>query len=1363
MPAPTFGKLAIHFSRVAASNAAAGIRSALHAGNTAAASAGLGSGASAAAAAAGGASFGLGAAAASASGASAGASAAGGKTWGAYTYYQNIGQRCLTNLVPGQSDNGATRTEDDDDEQPQPQHASPAKSIRGLSRLQLALAGSTAGFHTSATARTLEQPHSSSNDSNMSVIDLPELSVSKSTKPTQRRHSMSSIGSVSASDLDTSSQQGGVRRPTRRMRPIEGDPAMTAAYLQRKLRALANGKVKDDSSVPYTSGVPDPAELRQPPAALVKSTVRRFLTEVPLREQSVSGWNACLEALLAARCYVSGPDTPSISTASSEFASSFSSDAGFEPHTASKALAVIDLYIFMVQAGFAPTGRTYSAVIQALVYQELRIRHAAGKAITASNSTHDEAVEDGTASELGDEPDGEEAEVASVSEQSEQVDLGAQALDLLRTAVSQHPQKTTHPITPVPYVVLLKLFGGNAQPERVEEVIQLWKHSAEVARYFRFDVEAYSYLINAQIRAAKSVLKEESSEIGPGLSLPVQQQETRAVALDGVFQILEQFEADVDQQMTDNETRSASRIDQQLHDSVTTVYAKAIQSAFHLNFADRALEIFERLLKWNQTSAEASADPKRHVAQDRTINALIRGFLASKEPLAALSWMNKLEELNASYGAPKTHQATESTRGWLLSNLFLEYKTKSLTANETELKPVWDGINTLVQSFDNSGTDKLTRKTYGFLTSARKMTQMAGEDARAKKILEEQPWRETKAPLSPILKTSDALFVSPEAPTNANTGMPTPPVSPEPVEVSQEAASVEQTPVPTESAVETVSEAPSTQAAASTVSASDSNPYGLPPVNVVDIDLAKEINAIIKPQRQNGRVFVDAERAVTTVFDNVKMGTYPAPESLGLLMMALGRQGNLQRVREIYAIATVAVAALSGNPRWQADAWRRVEDNSLCALAHAGETDAALETRHRIIAAGRTLSADAYAALIATIKDTTDDALIAEELFDESQRMGVRANVYLYTTVISKLSRARRAQRALQLFEEMRGKSIRPTSVTYGAVMNACARSGDREGALKYFAEMEADPSFVPRVPPYNLMCQFFTYTVPDRAQALRFFDKMVAKRISPSSHTYKLLLDVHGTIEPVQPEEMEAVFKQLQAENHIKVLGTHWASLIHCYGIQLKDIDRAIAIFDQSSQAGEPDSIAFEALLSVFFEAERPDLIRKYVQSLAGSDLRATAYVCNILIKGLALEGQAGLEEARAIFEQMQDPPAGLAATGNHAARSHGAGVVAQVEPTPVPQSESGTFGDVASGAYAKISKEPSTYESMIRAELSHGNVDKAEALFSRMESRAFPPALIIRTRGLLEFAPDRVLKAKLVGSQGAGGAGASDSQSTA
>jgi pentatricopeptide repeat protein len=215
----------------------------------------------------------------------------------------------------------------------------------------------------------------------------------------------------------------------------------------------------------------------------------------------------------------------------------------------------------------------------------------------------------------------------------------------------------------------------------------------------------------------------------------------------------------------------------------------------------------------------------------------------------------------------------------------------------------------------------------------------------------------------------------------------------------------------------------------------------------------------------------------------------PHIDALSRLISSLGRIGEEAKVQELYNLCQVVLSSAVPQSQ-QAAAWRNVEDAMLNASCFLGHLEQAGAHRARIVQAGMSPSADAYATMIASSKDTTDDALVARELFDESQALGVRPNLYLYNTIISKLSKARKAEVALELFGHMKEAGIRPSSVTYGAVIvsnkrdsfcicvkwfcdaylcqNACCRVGDSESAETLFAEMASQPNFKPRVPPFK-------------------------------------------------------------------------------------------------------------------------------------------------------------------------------------------------------------------------------------------------------------------------------------------------------
>ena len=234
-------------------------------------------------------------------------------------------------------------------------------------------------------------------------------------------------------------------------------------------------------------------------------------------------------------------------------------------------------------------------------------------------------------------------------------------------------------------------------------------------------------------------------------------------------------------------------------------------------------------------------------------------------------------------------------------------------------------------------------------------------------------------------------------------------------------------------------------------------------------------------------------------------GIYPRPIVLARLISALGRLGEVDKIAEVYDAAQAVLASMESMKQWQTSGWFLIEDHMVIGLAHAGELDAAHVHRQRILQQGGVPSADAYGALILHVKDTTDDTSNAMALYNESQAYGVTPNIFMYNTIISKLAKARKADFALQLFQDMKARSIQPTSVTYGAVIAACCRVGDAASAELLFQEMIAEPTFKPRVPPYNTMMQLYTHTKPDRARVLYFYNELLQAKVQPTAHTYKV------------------------------------------------------------------------------------------------------------------------------------------------------------------------------------------------------------------------------------------------------------------
>ncbi|KAM0788867.1 hypothetical protein ACM66B_002952 [Microbotryomycetes sp. NB124-2] len=469
---------------------------------------------------------------------------------------------------------------------------------------------------------------------------------------------------------------------------------------------------------------------------------------------------------------------------------------------------------------------------------------------------------------------------------------------------------------------------------------------------------------------------------------------------------------------------------------------------------------------------------------------------------------------------------------------------------------------------------------------------------------------------------------------------------------------------------------------------------------------------------------IRSDQAVDLVRKSVRDGRFAHPEAVGRLVELLGREGKVDAMKEMYLVAYSALAALAEDPALHSVAWVTLENHMIVALAQAGLLDEIGHHRDRLLRAGTAPSADAYAAMILNMKETTDDAAVALMLFEESQRFNVAPNVYLFNTLISKLSRARRAKEALEYFELMKTFGLQPSSVTYGAVINACCKTGDDTSAEFLFNEMVSSPGFRPRVPPYNMMIQFYVSTKPDRERALHYYNQLVAARVQPTSHTYKLLLDAYGSIGEPDLKSLENVFKTLCQDRSVDVAGVHWASIINAYGVVAKDLDRAINIFQSIEQhpttakarANLPDAVVYESLLNALLANKRADLCMQYVAEMDRRGIRKTAYVANCVIKAHAALGD--MESARNAFESMADPPTGVAAAGNHPVDRHPKHQ--HHVPTSLPAS-------------APVYREPSTWETMIRAELAANEGKKAIKLMQRVEQRGFPEAVVRRIRALL------------------------------
>jgi pentatricopeptide repeat protein len=272
-------------------------------------------------------------------------------------------------------------------------------------------------------------------------------------------------------------------------------------------------------------------------------------------------------------------------------------------------------------------------------------------------------------------------------------------------------------------------------------------------------------------------------------------------------------------------------------------------------------------------------------------------------------------------------------------------------------------------------------------------------------------------------------------------------------------------------------------------------------------------------------------------------------------------------------------------------------------------------------------------------------------------------------------------------------------------------------------------------------MIQLFVQTTPNREKALHYHGLLRAAHVPPSAHTYKLLLDLHATLPPFDIAAAEGVFAEIEADPAVSVQGSHFASLITGYGIYADNLDKALEMFERihtRPDAGQilQDAVVWEAVLNVIAHRgtlQQLEAMRSRMETSGNGNgpVRPTAYVYNVLITGYARAGQ--IDTARNLFESMGDGITGVAAPNNHPVLHTSTGL-------PKPSTRTSMSDPSGPGAQGEVEqtvfREPSTYEAMLRAELSVGEVTRAQDVMHRMEQRGYPWAVVARVRAVLDEA---------------------------
>ncbi|CAJ2512323.1 Uu.00g053380.m01.CDS01 [Anthostomella pinea] len=437
----------------------------------------------------------------------------------------------------------------------------------------------------------------------------------------------------------------------------------------------------------------------------------------------------------------------------------------------------------------------------------------------------------------------------------------------------------------------------------------------------------------------------------------------------------------------------------------------------------------------------------------------------------------------------------------------------------------------------------------------------------------------------------------------------------------------------------------------------------------------------------HGRKGPRLHEALTRFRNMRRAGRHPRYITYSKMISAAAREGKMDLCHEILATARTDVPLL---PQYSVVryGWSSILDAMVGASLTLGDRVLAEQYHLELSEMGAAPSANTFGLYITTLKESTktfDEASEAVKIFHRAKAEGVEPSSFLYNALIGKLGKARRIDDCLFYFAEMRALGIKPTSVTYGTIVNALCRVSDEKFAEELFDEMETMPNYKARPAPYNSMMQFFLTTKRDKSKVLAYYERMQAKNIAPTAHTYKLLVDTHATLEPVNMTAAEAVLDMIRASGQ-RPEPVHYASLIHARGCALHDMQGAQKIFNSvmSDPSIPPNACLFQALFEAMVANHRVIETEVALSQMKQRRVAMTPYIANTLIHGWAAE--KNIEKAASVYHSV---------------------------------------------GYAK--REPSTYEAMTRAYLAVEERGQAKSVVGEMLSRGYPSAVVNKVLELL------------------------------
>jgi len=455
-----------------------------------------------------------------------------------------------------------------------------------------------------------------------------------------------------------------------------------------------------------------------------------------------------------------------------------------------------------------------------------------------------------------------------------------------------------------------------------------------------------------------------------------------------------------------------------------------------------------------------------------------------------------------------------------------------------------------------------------------------------------------------------------------------------------------------------------------------------PYAHTTDFRASKMISDLV--ESSTGRIENHLSESLSRLRNVRRAGRHLHYSAYAKLITAAGKAKQSGLVREILTMAQADVPFTAQIPSVRAG-WVSILDSTIAAYLTVGDRQVASKYHQELLDMHAAPSANTFGIYITTLEGTFDEATEAVKIFQRALSEGVAPTVFLYNAVIGKLGKARRIDDCLRYFGDMQAQGVRPSSVTYGTLVNALCRTSEESFAVEMFDEMEAAPNYRPRPAPYNSIIQYFLNTKRDRNKVLQYYERMKSRNIKPTSHTYKLLIEAHASLEPVNLSAAEAVLAEMKAAG-VEPEAVHYGSLIHAKGCVMHDMAAARATFDTVLNNGSirPTDTLYQNLLEAMVANHEVSKTQSVLHDMTRRGISMTPYIANTLIHGWAGEGD--ITKAKAIYDNL-----------------------------------------------GMEKREPSTYEAMTRAFLSAEDRTSANTVVQEMLSKGYPAAVAEKVLALV------------------------------